>query len=39
MPLLAPATANKRFDTDYYVEGYATTFDDPYVLWECDGVQ
>ena len=24
----------KRFDTDYYVEGYATTFNDPYVLWE-----
>ena len=39
MPLLAPAQANKRFDTDYYVEGYATTFDEPYVLWECDGIQ
>lgn len=39
MPLLIPAEANKRFDTDYYVEGYATTFDDPYILWECDGVQ
>lgn len=39
MPLLIPAQANKRFDTDYYVEGYATTFDDPYVLWEYDGVQ
>lgn len=25
---------NKRFDTDYYVEGYATTFNDPYVLYE-----
>ena len=23
----------KRFDTDYYVEGYASTFNDPYVLW------
>lgn len=39
MPLLIPAQANKRFDTDYYVEGYATTFDDPYVMWECDGIQ
>lgn len=39
MPLLAPTQANKRFNTDYYVEGYATTFDDPYVLWEYDGVQ
>lgn len=39
MPLLIPAQANRRFDSDYYVEGYATTFDDPYVLWEYDGVQ
>lgn len=39
MPLLAPAADNKRFDTDFYVEGYATTFDDPYVLYECDGIQ
>lgn len=39
MPLLIPAQANKRFDTDYYVEGYATTFDDPYVIWEYEGVQ
>lgn len=39
MPLLIPAEANKRFDTDYYVEGYATTFEDPYVLWEYDGAQ
>ena len=23
----------RRFDTDFYVEGYASTFDDPYVLW------
>lgn len=32
---LAPAEedSEKRFDTDYYVEGYATTFNDPYVLW------
>lgn len=39
MSLLLPTAANKRFDTEYYVEGYATTFDDPYVLWEEDGVQ
>lgn len=39
MPLLIPAQVNRRFDTDYYVEGYATTFNDPYVLWEYDGVQ
>lgn len=24
----------KRFDTEYYIEGYASTFDDPYVLFE-----
>lgn len=39
MPLLSPTAATRRFDTDYYVEGYATTFDDPYVLYECDGIQ
>ena len=39
MELLLPAAANRRFDTEFYVEGYATTFDDPYVLYECDGVQ
>lgn len=32
-PLLA-ANTNKRIDTDCYVEGYATTFEQPYVLWE-----
>lgn len=32
MPLLQPAE-EKRFDSDYYVEGFATTFNDPYVLW------
>ena len=24
----------KRFDSDFYTEGYASTFDDPYVLWK-----
>lgn len=27
----------KRIDTDYYVEGYATTFDQPYLLFELGG--
>ena len=27
------AGAQKRFDTEFYVEGYASTFNDPYVLW------
>ena len=32
-PLMA-ANTNKRIDTEYYVEGYATTFNQPYILWE-----
>lgn len=31
--------AAKRFDTDYYVEGFATTFNEPYELFEMDGVK
>lgn len=39
-PLALPTTTTaKRFDTDFYVEGYATTFNDPYVLYEFDGVK
>lgn len=29
----------KRFDTDFYVEGVATTFNKPYLLWEYDGIK
>ena len=32
-PLTAQAAA-KRIQTDFYVEGYATTFDAPYLLYE-----
>lgn len=35
--LAAPLSAQvvtKRIDTEYYVEGYATTFDKPYLLYE-----
>ena len=38
-PLTIPTGAEKRFDTEYYVEGFATTFDKPYVMLECDGVK
>jgi HK97 family phage prohead protease len=38
-PLTAAATTQKRIDSDFYVEGFATTFDAPYVLWEYDGVK
>lgn len=35
MPLLTsvPEERKKRLDTNYYVEGYATTFDEPYELF------
>ena len=40
LPLATAATgAAKRFDTEYYVEGYATTFDTPYLLYEYEGMQ
>jgi HK97 family phage prohead protease len=29
----------KRIDSDYYVEGFATTFNKPYELYEWDGVK
>ena len=35
--LVAPLSADaetKRIDTEYYVEGYATTFDKPYLLYK-----
>lgn len=38
LPLQTQAI-NKRIDTDYYVEGYATTFDEPYLLYEIDGIK
>jgi hypothetical protein len=31
---LSVQAATKRIQTDYYVEGYATTFDNPYLLYE-----
>ena len=37
-PLSADA-ATKRIDTEYYVEGDATTFDKPYVLYETGGTK
>jgi HK97 family phage prohead protease len=38
---LAPvsAGAERRFDTDYYVEGYASTFNDPYMLYKFGDVE
>lgn len=34
-----PTGAERRFDSDYYVEGYASTFNDPYMLYEWGGVE
>lgn len=37
--LLTPLTLGsgaKRIESNYYIEGYATTFNKPYVLWEFD---
>lgn len=36
MPMLTLAGdgVSKRFDTDFYVEGYASTFNDPYTLYK-----
>ena len=37
-PLSAQAVA-KRIETDFYVEGYATTFESPYLLYEIEGTK
>ena len=29
----------KRIDSEFYVEGYATTFNSPYLLYEWDGIK
>ena len=36
MPVMAKIgnRAEQLIDTDFYVEGFATTFNDPYLLWE-----
>lgn len=36
---LAVGEAEKRLQSDYYVEGLATTFDAPYELYEMDGIK
>lgn len=34
---ISTGATEKRIDSDYYVEGFATTFDKPYLLYEYDG--
>jgi len=38
LPFQLP-TSEKRIDSDYYVEGFATTFNEPYLLYELDGIK
>lgn len=38
LPLMV-AGQEKRIQSDHYVEGLATTFDNPYMLYEYDGVK
>lgn len=38
MPLLAPGSGEKRIQSDFYAEGYATTYNQPYELGHIDGV-
>ena len=37
--LMPTAAVNKRFESDYYVEGFATTFNKPYLLYEDGDIQ
>lgn len=37
--ILKPQEKEKRFDSEYYVEGYVTNFNKPYELYEFDGVK
>ena len=36
---LLPSTSEQRLESDYYVEGIATRFNQPYLLWEWDGIK
>jgi HK97 family phage prohead protease len=39
MMLQAQVSNEKRIDSDYYVEGYAASFNKPYMLYEADGIK
>lgn len=39
MSLLTPAKEARRIESEFYVEGFATTFDKPYELYEYDGIK
>lgn len=37
--VLQPKTNEKKLDSEFYVEGFATTFNKPYLIYECDGIK
>lgn len=39
LSILQPQNNEKRIDSEFYVEGYATTFDKPYELYEWEGIK
>lgn len=39
LSILQPVINEKRIDTEFYVEGLATTFNRPYELYEQDGIK
>lgn len=39
LPILLPTANEKRIDSNFYVEGVATTFNKPYEIYEFDGVK
>lgn len=39
MALLGRPGGEKRIQSDFYVEGYAATFDEPYLLFETEGMK
>ncbi|MEG0430292.1 MAG: HK97 family phage prohead protease [Anaerovoracaceae bacterium] len=38
MPVMA-STQERRFETEQYVEGFATTFNEPYVMFRCGDIE
>ena len=39
LQMLQPQLQQKRIDSEFYVEGFATTFNKPYELYEFDGIK
>lgn len=39
LPLMTVSDNSKRLNSDFYIEGYATTFNSPYLLYDYNGVK